>query len=540
MGRKLKTEPIVAAERVQTFLRSRFNPIRNLEPSLLATYLDQFKLGFFSTIAQIWDTIEERDDTLASVVSKRKKSVARYGWEILPIDGADENEIEAHTEALTTFWNNITVTSAIDQNERGEVSLLVRQMMDAVGKRYAVHEIVWKPDGISITAEFRFAPLWFFENTTGKLRYISTQGSVYGVDMDPSAWLVTVGEGLMAASSIAWMYKNLTLKDWLIYSEKHGMPGIHGETDAQKDTPEWDNMVEAVENFANDYAMVTNTGAKINPIDISTKGALPFPPLVERMSRAMAALWRGADLSSMSAGAGDGSGASLQGGESELIEQDDAALISETLSRQVDRQVIEYLFGVGVKPAAYFRLKTSVKKNVDLDMKVDQFLINAGAPVGVKATLERYGRSLPDTDDETLKPAPVPAFGSSSLPVPNATRGAADHAVRPSIANEAAGTAIVLRASQANAKLAQNSLQQIAAAFAEDFKPLRDRIEYILGIPEQEYFFNALKNLQADLPKLLLEINADPRSAKALEDAFASSAINGWAEAAAKRQAVNQ
>jgi hypothetical protein len=92
------------------------------------------------------------------------------------------------------FYANCRVTNALDENEKGGFKLLLRQMMDAVGKKYAVHEIVWRtveasgvenaasetadPSGSlgtavptiptqRYTAEFRFVPLWFFENTTG-------------------------------------------------------------------------------------------------------------------------------------------------------------------------------------------------------------------------------------------------------------------------------------------------------------------------------------------------------------------------------------
>lgn len=533
---RAKKKSNVSAERIKAFLRSRFNPVRNLEPSLLSTYLDQFKQGYFSQIAQIWDTIEERDDTLSSVVNKRKKSVSRNGWDILPVDDADATEVEAHTEALTRFYNNITVTNAIDENEQGEVGLLVRQMMDAVGKRYAVHEVVWQPSAEGITAHFRFVPLWFFENTTGRLRFLASQGATYGVDLEDGAWMVTVGDGLMAASSIAWMFKSLSLKDWLIYSEKCGIPGVHGKTDSQKDSAEWENLVDAVQNFANDWAVVTNNGAEIALIDASAKGTLPFPPLVERMSRAIAAIWRGADLSTISAGDGDGSGASLQGEEADIIEQDDAALISETLSRNIDRRVIEYTFGRGVRPAAYFRLKTSTRQNVELDMRTDEFLLNAGAPLDVQATLERYGRQMPEDTATLLKPVASPlqqiTRTDRSSGLFNSTRGgAAGKAARPTSGGNFLNRLANSDGRYVADRLALAAHDEVAQALAQDLAPIRERLEYILAIEDHDYRINALKNLQAELPRYLEEINVDPKAAQALEAALSAALLNGVAEA---------
>ena len=45
------------------------------------------------------------------------------------------------------LYNHLTTTTALEENETGGLGLLIRQMMDAVGKRYAVHEIVWQPGG---------------------------------------------------------------------------------------------------------------------------------------------------------------------------------------------------------------------------------------------------------------------------------------------------------------------------------------------------------------------------------------------------------
>lgn len=412
---KPNTTQQISVARVQQFIRSRFNPIRLADPDLLSQYLDQFKVGFLRQPTLLWDAIVERDDLLSCVVQKRFKSVARNAWEICMVETDDTTEAERHQETLNEFWNNVTVTDAIDENDQGEVSLLVRQMMTAQAHRYAVHEIVWQPGSV-FTAQFRKAPVWFFENTTGRLRYIATENAIYGQEMDPAAWSVAVGDGLMAACSVAWMYKNLSLKDWVIYNERHGMPGIHGKTSAAQGSTEWEALVEAVGNFGTDWSIVTNEGATIEKIDLATQGQLPYPPLVERMDRAMAAIWRGADLGTISSGKGDGTGASLQGEETAVLEEDDCRWISETLRRNVDRLVIEYVYGKGVKPLAYFNLKPKTRQDVERELRVDETLHRMGLPVSQAALAERYARPLPEADDAIL---PAPA-GAATVIAPNA------------------------------------------------------------------------------------------------------------------------
>ena len=164
-----KHSTLITAERVQMSIRTRFNPIPALTPRLLGAWLESFRLGFFRNIALAWDAIERRDYTLASVAAKRKKAVARNGWEILTVN--DSPAAQEQKRALEYFYNHLTCTTALEENETGGLGLLIRQMMDAVGKRYAVHEIIWQPGGragdgaANLTATFRFCPLWWFEGT---------------------------------------------------------------------------------------------------------------------------------------------------------------------------------------------------------------------------------------------------------------------------------------------------------------------------------------------------------------------------------------
>ena len=125
----------------------------------------------------------------------------------------------------------------------------------------------------------------------------------------------------------------------------------------------------------------------------------------------MSILWRGADLGTQAhSGSGQGQGASLQGDETAALDEDRAAWLTESLA-SVSRTAIKYLFGDGVRPLAYVRLKTQVKRDIQLDLAVDTFLLSNGAPVAVADVLDRYNRPTPAADEPLLKP-PGGAGGS--------------------------------------------------------------------------------------------------------------------------------
>jgi phage gp29-like protein len=390
----------ISFERIKGERLSRFNPIRGLTAEILASRIDYFEAGYLGPFARLMAAIKRRDDVMKTVAPKREKAPGRRKWEILidsSIPEAQQAEAQKHKEALEYFYNNLTATDALDLNQRGGVRLLVRQIMQAVGYKYAVHHIVWKqtPDGI--TAELIYCPLWFFENRTGKLRYLKDEFAFDGEEMLEGEWMVAVEQDyLMEACAVAYIYKSLPLKDWLIFSQDYAKPVVEGITDAPEGSKEWNTLKAAVDALAADLRLVRSRSAEIKLTELSASANHPHPPLVERMDRALASIWRGADLSTISAGSGDGSGASLQGDEKDLLEEDDASFASETCNDSLDTKVIEYTFGPGTKPLAYFKIIVPPKKDITQEIATDTFLRDSGAPLGMKATLERYGRQLPD------------------------------------------------------------------------------------------------------------------------------------------------
>ncbi|MDR2201120.1 MAG: DUF935 domain-containing protein [Puniceicoccales bacterium] len=396
---------------MRTSMRVRFNPIKSLTPDSLSRILDEFANGYLRSAALLWESIEHRDDLIQSVASKRKKSVARLDWEILTTDQSEEAILQK--EALEYFYDNLHTTNAYDCNENGNFGLLVKQMMDAVGKKYAVHEIVFKTENTvgelngnidpsrlpRLTASFRFVPLWFFENTTGNLRFLKSDYGTTSTPLQKGSWLITVGDGLMEACSIAYLFKHLPLRDWLVYCERNGMPGVKGVTDAIPGSVQWEAARDAVEDFGAEFSALMSQGTNIEAIDLSLKGNLPYAGLVDRMDRAISVLWRGSDLSTLSRSSG--TGASLQGDETTILLEDDANMISETLNEQVDRCVIRYLFG-NVTPKAYIRLITARSANGKDEISIYRTLYEMGIPLAIEDIREKFGLPTPGSEENVL------------------------------------------------------------------------------------------------------------------------------------------
>jgi hypothetical protein len=416
----MNTSTKITSKEIRRSRNWRFNPLGFLSPQSLSRYLESFEAGYLRDAVAVWQQLEQRDDLLRGVIAKRKKSVARYGWTVLPKPNIAPDDVEtakAHAAALEYFYNHLRCENAVDGAEIGGFKLLARQMMDAVGKKFAVHEIIWrqgqpgqqqKLSGTHrrfVSATFRFVPLGFFENTAGRLRFLEADGAMEGRDLEPGAWMVTVGDGLMSASATAWMFKNIAMNDWLRCSERNGTPGLRGVSGATRDSEEWQALEQALADLQDGKAVVHGTGEDIRVVDLLPGGNIPFPALVERIDRMLAALWRGADLSTLSRDRGYG--ASLQEKEGYALEEDDAEMLTETLNRYVDEWVIRYVFGEEAQPLAAVRVLVTPREWTSADLQIDEFLIRHGAPISVQETLNRYGRALPKPGETVFLTAPI-------------------------------------------------------------------------------------------------------------------------------------
>lgn len=528
-----KTEPIVSAERVMWELSARYSPIKNLTPALLSTYLDEFAAGELRSFALLSAKIEERDDKLMSLAPKRRKSVSGLEWEIT--SGDDSQEAKRQKDVLETFYTRLTATSATDEDEVGGIKLLIRYMLKAVSHRWSAQEIVWEPKPTGLTATFRDVPLWYFEHRTSRLRYLASEGAYDGVEMLPGEWLVTRAEGLMIPAAILYQFKHMPLRDWLIYCQRYVVPGLHGKTPAAKGSTEWNALVAALKAFGMDWAVVTNEGAEIVPLDVSARGELPYPKLVERCDRAMAILYRGADLSTMSAGDGEGTGASLQGEESDILVDDDIDLVEETLERRVTPFVLRYALGAD-EALCRFQFVRPDGADRTLELETDDKLIGWGVPVAKNDLLARYGRPQPDAGEElaTAPAQPTPFGGGGAPDLGNA---------RPfALLNAAAGdrrATVVALGDRVDGRLQAAARDALAQAMADDLSPLRARIQAALANSDDQAMLDDLNRIPDELPGLLLDICRNPSAERVLEESMTAALLNGIAEGAAGRETLD-
>jgi phage gp29-like protein len=414
----------VSAERVRMEKQTRFNPLRGWTPDVLVRQLEAYSRGEIAALAWVMEWLEKHDDVISTVAPKAKAAVSRWGYDVLP-----KNEIrpdqrgmaEDQQGFLQAFYQNLETGDAVELEERGGMRLLVQQVMDAYGKGYGAHHIIWRPGRGTLAAELVKVPAWFFEATEGRLKYLPASHAQRGVELETlggrQAWMISKGRGVMLAGVLARMFKQIPLQDWLTYCDRHGMPAFIGKTAAAKGTQGWTDMTDAVGSIGSEFGAVVNQGDMIEVLSLTGQGEIPYVKLVDRMDRAQVMLWRGGDLSTISRE--NGTGSNPQQEDSDELDADNAAWVSETLNRNLTARALRWKFGPGAPALCELRLRTKTRDNLSAEIGIVEKSAAMGVRVSKSWFLGKFGVVEADADEDALS-GPAPA-ATAPVPPPAAT-----------------------------------------------------------------------------------------------------------------------
>ncbi len=400
---------------------TRFNPIRKLKADTLSNQIDQFKAGYLREFALMMDAIEHRDDVLSAVVPKREAAIKRVAvkWQVVINEDArteQKAEAEKHRDALYHFYNNLTVTHALDGDLKGGMATFAGLASKCLGHFWSAFEIIWKPTPDGLTAQMNYVPLWFFEKRTGKLRFLPHDLAANGDELVPNGWVVFCGPGLMEPSAVNYLIKDLCRTAWLIYSQNQGMPGVKGTTKAAYNSEQWQAMEVALREVLAGGVLLMGEGDTAEALDVSATGQLPFESLIKEQNERMATTWRGGSLGTISSAGPEQRGVTLQGDEEYKLACDDCLRLSETLNSTVDKLVIEWAFGEGVAPLACLKIAPPPSVDVDRDIKIFDAADKRGVEVGKRQFREHFNLAEPAEDDEPVEVFdPMAGFGGEDF-----------------------------------------------------------------------------------------------------------------------------
>lgn len=389
-GVKVDPKSKVLANRITWAVRNRYNVIHNLSFERLTLLFNNFRIGYLRETALLYEALVERDSDIKSAISKRYARLSSHSFDFLPLDESPEAAQDA--DILRKFWMESQAIHVLEQDKKGDIYQIIEQLMHGFGHKYSVQEVIWRPptDGNVPTALFSFCPTWMFEALGGKLRYLLWDFDIYGVDMAPENWLVSVGDGLMEATSVIYLMKSIALKDWVEYCARFGLPALVAYTEHNKGDAGWEEIKNLMSEIITGLAAVVKEGTRIEPVPLGAASAnMPFPPLVEWCEMSIIKLWHGSDLGTKSRGS-HAVGASLQQDETAALTRRDARLVEAPINNFSDH-VVKYVTG-RTRSKARFKFLVPEPIPVADDLAIDAQLAEMGVALDKAQALRRYNR----------------------------------------------------------------------------------------------------------------------------------------------------
>lgn len=233
-----------------------------LTPGRLAAILQAAAEGSAHDYLTLAEEMEERDLHYASVLGTRKLAVS--GLTIRVEAASDDAEDVRRADQLKEI---------VESPEFGE---LQADLTDAMGKGYAVSEIMWDRSGKTWNPS-RFEPrdqrFFQFDRDTGReLRLLDEADMVNGIALTPYKFIVhlprirsglPIRGGLARLAAVGYMCKAWTWKDWMGFADIFGMPMRVGRYGPGASKDDINTLMSAVANLGSDAAAVIPDSMRI-------------------------------------------------------------------------------------------------------------------------------------------------------------------------------------------------------------------------------------------------------------------------------------
>lgn len=367
-------------------------PSEGLTPEGLAAIFHEADIGDITRQIELFEEMEEKDAHLGAVLQSRKLAVAGLQWEL---SGGTQAAQE-----IAAF-----VKDTLERAEGFDDAVLT--LMDAVGKGFAAVELIWRADAARVglgelrpVTQKRFTFLSPDGRPSDEPRLLTKDEPVRGVPLAPWKFAVHVNRARSASARragilrpCAWMYlfKNYTLKDWLIFNERYAMPMRIGKFGPGATEADRRVLRNAVFNLGTDAAAVISEGTVIELLESAGKGSSAelYERLAEYCDRAISKSVLGQTLTTEQSG-----GTYATAKVHQTVRQDilaaDARALERTITRQIVRPLVEFNFGPSA-PVLNFRFNIAKEEDLNTLALTYSTLSAMGIDIPQAHIRERFG-----------------------------------------------------------------------------------------------------------------------------------------------------
>ena len=388
-------------------------PSNGLTPVKLAEIFKEADAGDVLRQMELFEEMEEKAPPLFSQLQTRKNAVTGLDFEIIPFsDDPRDKEIADFIEEQI---------NGIESLEDVETDLL-----DAIGKGFAVSEIMWGYDeGHVVVREIksRHQKRFFWDSLDDSFK-VRTKDAPEGILLPTNKFIVhrykarsghTSRAGILRV--VAWMYlfKNYDLKDWVSFAEVYGLPLRLGKYAPGASEADKVALMQALIQIGADAAGIIPDGTSI---DFITTEKTSSSDLYERLARycdeQISKAILGQTLTSDSGGGSYAQSKTHNDVRHDLTVADCKSLAS-TLRRDLIRPLCIFNFGED-KRVPHIRFDCEESEDLTQTATIIGTLVNeVGLRVPTSFIYKKFSIPEPEADEEVAAPRSTSA-GLTGLP----------------------------------------------------------------------------------------------------------------------------
>lgn len=394
------------------------NVSHGLTPYKLANILRDADNGHIAAYLNLAEEIEEKEPHYHAVLGTRKRSVSQLD---ITVEAAGDDKKSLEQAEFIQNWL-----------DRDYLEDELVDILDAIGKGFSVTEIMWDMTGskwLPKSLKWR-DPSWFeFDRESQENIFLKTDTGLQ--PLNPYKFIVhrhKAKSGITTRGGVIrpvlWMYlfKNFSLKDWVIFLEAYGQPIRVGKYGAGASDDDKRVLLRAVANIGSDAAAIIPENMQIDFVEAQNKSQTTdgFKDLCAYVDKLISKVVLGQTMTT-----DDGSSRSQAEVHQEVkhdIERSDAKQLGATLNLQLVQPMINLNYGPQEK---YPRIKIGRSENVDIEkiINVADKSVRMGLAVSAKDIREKIGFKMPESEDDILKlPSPAEPSAQNSEDVANQSK----------------------------------------------------------------------------------------------------------------------
>ena len=387
-------------------------PSHGLTPQKLAAVLVEADQGDVYRQAELFEEMEEKDAHLSAELLKRKNAVNALDFEIVPYEegfkGARRRRGKTKPDKACDFCRDVIYSMPTFEDS-------LFDLLDAIGKGFAVSELVWDTDGgravVTGLKWIHQKKLIFTETMHPRL---ITEGHPTGEEI-PAFKIIyhrykarsgyDTRAGMLRVCAWMYLFKNYSIKDWVAFSEVFGMPLRLGKYDPGASKEDKDALVAAIRSLGSDAAGIISKSTEIEFVE-AVKGATKeniYKALADFCNREMSKAIVGATLTT-DVGDKGSYAASKTHNEVRLdLVKSDAWSLANTLRMQLLRPLVGFNFGWDT-PVPWFQFQLREPEDLEKLSNVYKNLVEMGQPISAEHVSERFGVPLPEEGETIITP----------------------------------------------------------------------------------------------------------------------------------------